>query len=60
MANGCGIDGSCAGYVPVDESDILLRLDLGSPYDVRSVQGGQEDPLAKVNCLIIIYKLHIQ
>jgi len=48
VENGCGIDGSCAGYVPTNESDILLRPDL----DTMVVQpwGEAEDKTARMIC----------
>ncbi|MEJ2659115.1 MAG: type I glutamate--ammonia ligase [Desulfobacteraceae bacterium] len=48
VENGCGIDGSCAGYVPTNESDILLRPDL----DTYMVQpwGTAEDKTARMMC----------
>jgi glutamine synthetase len=48
VANGCGIDGSCAGYVPTNESDILLRPDLDS-YLVQP-WGEPEDKTARMMC----------
>lgn len=30
LEHGCGIDGSCAGFVPVHKSDLVLRPDLES------------------------------
>jgi glutamine synthetase len=48
VANGCGIDGSCAGYVPTNESDILLRPDLES-YMVQP-WGEPEDRTARMIC----------
>jgi glutamine synthetase len=48
VKNGCGIDGSCAGYVPTNRSDLILRPDL----DTFLVQpwGTEEDKTARMIC----------
>lgn len=48
VENGCGIDGSCAGYVPTNESDLLLRPDLDS-Y-MAQPWGEPKDKTARMMC----------
>lgn len=48
VENGCGIDGSCAGYVPTNESDLLLKPDLES-Y-MAQPWGEPEDKTARMMC----------
>ncbi len=48
IENGCGIDGSCAKYVPTNKSDLILRPDL----DTFMIQpwGEEEDKTARFIC----------
>jgi glutamine synthetase len=48
IKDGCGIDGSCAYYVPTNQSDLILRPDL----DTFMVQpwGTEEDKTARLIC----------
>ena len=48
VENGCGIDGSCANYVPTNESDLILRPDL----DTFMIQpwGSENDKTARFIC----------
>jgi len=48
LENGCGIDGSCAGYVPTNKSDLILRPDINT-YIVQP-WGSEADKTARFIC----------
>ena len=48
IEDGCGIDGSCAGYVPTNQSDLVLRPDLDS-FMIQP-WGGEEGKTARFIC----------
>lgn len=48
VEDGCGIDGSCAKYVPTNESDLILRPDLDS--FLIQPWGDESDKTARFMC----------